>query len=426
MNEQKRRIFISDIHMGIGEGLVRPHPYNWLRKDRADMLTHFLNSLKDDNTVDELVVVGDLFDEWVMPFAVKSPAEGDVDWFAKIVELRENSNILNALSELTKRAKVRYVHGNHDMQMTRKILACYAQGVKWVPGNPGLGTYIDDGIHAEHGSLYCLFNAPYLLSTHKQNQIPIGYFMARSNAQFISKGGSLNWEEYLKIFFDIAMELLKGKKLAQALVIALAEGMNINPDDTVNLYGVDSFDSKTTTIRKMAHLLGNIYDEWDNEWKKVGIQNVSALSAIYGDTGHLYHAAKLNFSSSINLVIYGHTHKWELKGVASKDLESFTQEMGDVFNSKLKWHEAQIKINEVADKYDPGDELFEGHVYANSGTWINGTGDGKNPPPATYVEVIDNEGARTINVREYGVVNPLKSRKIYVGKGMDGLSDYPV
>ncbi|MGD9161153.1 MAG: hypothetical protein PVG39_22235 [Desulfobacteraceae bacterium] len=53
MNEQKRRIFISDIHMGIGEGLVGPHPYSWLRKDRADMLTHFLEVLKDNDTFDK-------------------------------------------------------------------------------------------------------------------------------------------------------------------------------------------------------------------------------------------------------------------------------------------------------------------------------------------------------------------------------------
>ncbi len=415
MSGTKRRVFISDIHMGIGEGLAGPHPYDWLRQDRAGLLADFLNSLDGSNAVDELVVVGDLFDEWVMPFSVSSPADDDRGWFAKVAKVPENAAILTALSELARRATVSYVHGNHDMQMTQEVLATFAPGVRWIPGTPGMGVYTADGIHAEHGSLYCLFNAPYLLSAQQNQQIPLGYLVGRSDAQFVSQGGVLRWEDYLELFGDIVLALAKGEKLAQAFVDGLTKVMKIQPDAQVNLYGVDGFGATTTTVGKMAEQLGDIYDQWDGEWKERGIPNVSALWAAIGDAGHLYYAAKLNFTASNNLVIYGHTHKWELHGVASVDLPDLSQAMDNLLSSDSCGREAFDKIQEIAERYDPGEETYDGHVYANCGTWIDGTGDGSKPPPATYVDVTDSEGVRTVTVNQVGpggVVTPLKSRTI--------------
>ncbi|NOX79810.1 MAG: hypothetical protein GXP57_01730, partial [Deltaproteobacteria bacterium] len=63
----------------------------------------------------------------------------------------------------------------------------------------------------------------------------------------------------------------------------------------------------------------------------------------------------------------------------------------------------------------PGEEVYDGHAYVNCGTWIDGTGDGSKPPPATYVEVLDSNGVRTGTVNQYeasGAITPLKSRRI--------------
>lgn len=415
MSDAKRRIFISDIHMGIGEGLAGPHLYGWLRQDRAGMLVDFLNSLAGNNRVDELVVVGDLFDEWVMPFTVSAPAGNDPGWFETVVLVRENQAILQALSELSGRAMVSYVHGNHDMLMTREVLERWAPGVQWIAGNPGMGIYEADGIHAEHGSLYCLFNAPYLLAVAPDMQIPLGYLVARADAQFVSRGGILNWEDYLKLFLDILSDLLNGEKLAQAFADGLARVMKIDRDALVHLYGVDSFGDKTTTVEKMAVQLGDIYDQWDNEWKKQGIANVSASWAALGDAGFLYNAAKLHFTPATNLVVLGHTHKWELDGVVSADLPGLHQEMADLLSIVTGGMEVVEKIQEITDRYDPGEEVYDGHAYVNCGTWIDGTGDGSKSPPATYVEVLDSNGVRTVTVNQYeagGTINPLKSRRI--------------
>ncbi len=393
-----RRIFISDIHMGIREGQSGPHPYGWLREDRQKLLAEFLNSLTGSNAVDELIIVGDLFDEWVMPFQVSSPAGDDESWFAKVAADPLNAAILKALSDLAGRSSVSYVHGNHDMQLSQSVLAGLAPGVKWVSGDPGMGVYAEDGIHAEHGSLYCLFNAPYLLSGKQLQQVPLGYLMARSNAQFVSEGGTMRWEEYLQLFLDVFLDLFKGDKLAEAFIEAMVKAMKINPDTPVYLYGVDGFTSQATTIKAMATQLGDIYDQWDDEWKNQGIDNVPRDWAVLGDAGCLYHAAELHFTSQNKLVIYGHTHKWELDGVLSSDLSSVDKEMADLLDSKITGQETLNKMRDIADKYDPGEGIYDGHVYVNCGTWIDGTGDSDSLLPATYVEVCDHGGERRVTV----------------------------
>ncbi len=409
MANRKRRIFISDIHMGIAEGQSGPHPYGWLHNDRALLLQEFLDSLQGANAVDELVVVGDLFDEWVMPFSVVTPADGDAGWFDKVAATQANTDILTALSELTERTTVTYVHGNHDMQLTREILHRLAPGVRWVGDNPGMGVYSQDGIHAEHGSLYCLFNAPYLLWGNTDQQIPLGFFVARADAQYTSDGHTLHWGDYLKLFFDIAQEILEKKELAQAFIDGLVRVMKIDPDVPVYLYGIDGFVQQSTTINAMAKRLGDVYAQWDNEWKTQGIPNVSRCIALLGDTGHLYPAASHNFTPSTNLVIYGHTHKWELAGVTTADLPDFTREINEVDLENMDLH----TIEALSNRYDPGADTFEGHIYANCGTWINGSD--KNPLPATYVEVLDEDGTRQVTVYQYekgAISRPLQTRSI--------------
>lgn len=145
------------------------------------------------------------------------------------------------------------------------------------------------------------------------------------------------------------------------------------------------------------------------------IPNVSRVLALIGDTGHLYPAARHHFNPSTNLVIYGHTHKWELTGMAARDLDAFKNEIERFFRPHLKHQDLIEKIKNVTDAFDPGEEPFEGHVYANCGTWISGTGGTGKTPPATYVEVIDDDRIRTVHVREYGMEKPLKTRRIYLG-----------
>ena len=63
-NEQKT-IVISDIHMSNGED------HSWFKAPNADKLANMLNAMAEKkdtfDNVEELVVLGDLFDLWLYP-----------------------------------------------------------------------------------------------------------------------------------------------------------------------------------------------------------------------------------------------------------------------------------------------------------------------------------------------------------------------
>jgi UDP-2,3-diacylglucosamine pyrophosphatase LpxH len=65
-----RRIFISDIHMGDERSMkpVAPHSYSygWLQKN-ITKLPNFLYDQLHAQDVGQVVILGDLFDQWVIP-----------------------------------------------------------------------------------------------------------------------------------------------------------------------------------------------------------------------------------------------------------------------------------------------------------------------------------------------------------------------
>jgi UDP-2,3-diacylglucosamine pyrophosphatase LpxH len=70
MSETTIRVFLSDIHMGDEQSQEGKHPYGWLRADRADLLARLLSGARRNSGVIEVVLVGDLFDEWAVPYTV--------------------------------------------------------------------------------------------------------------------------------------------------------------------------------------------------------------------------------------------------------------------------------------------------------------------------------------------------------------------
>jgi len=63
-----RRIFVSDIHMGDDRCRNQPsdlHPYGWLSENRQKLFAKFVKTVCSD--VDEVIILGDLFDEWICP-----------------------------------------------------------------------------------------------------------------------------------------------------------------------------------------------------------------------------------------------------------------------------------------------------------------------------------------------------------------------
>ena len=100
----KRRIYISDIHMNAGKGFQAAkgeHPYEWLGPDEAKRFTAFLNYINDPDTVQEVIIIGDLLDDWVYPVDMVPPS------LESIVKAPINKEIVQALKKLAKNRRSR-------------------------------------------------------------------------------------------------------------------------------------------------------------------------------------------------------------------------------------------------------------------------------------------------------------------------------
>ncbi len=112
-----KKIFISDIHLGDTRSFANTHPYGWFRNNILH-LADFLTEMRNDPEVAEVVILGDLFDEWVIP------ADADpLTSCAAICDNPANLPVIGALQQLANNKKLTYVPGNHDMAWSSTDLA---------------------------------------------------------------------------------------------------------------------------------------------------------------------------------------------------------------------------------------------------------------------------------------------------------------
>ena len=97
---EKKRIYISDIHMNAGKGFPAAkgkHPYEWLSPEEAKQFATFLNTLNDPTEIKEVIIIGDLMDDWVYPHDMVPPS------LETIIRSPVNKEITRALKKLAKK-----------------------------------------------------------------------------------------------------------------------------------------------------------------------------------------------------------------------------------------------------------------------------------------------------------------------------------
>src|ERR1039458_2855943 len=148
MPDQQRTVVMSDIHIGNGAA------YSWFLPPYPDEVSAMFNQVANDSNVEELVLLGDLFDLWLYPLDV-------VPWtVAQIVE--KYPSITQALRQCVhNKPHVYYMTGNHDMGVGIADLEPFSAG-----GN-GIHLVTPDWYnakyqnqrHLEHGHGVDMFNA---------------------------------------------------------------------------------------------------------------------------------------------------------------------------------------------------------------------------------------------------------------------------
>ena len=346
--ERTNIVCISDVHMGEQRAVDRG--YCWFIEN-ADALQDFVQTIKENKTVREFVILGDLFDEWLIPFDTQ-PFEGTVsdssEYFEDVRKALTNATIFDTLAEISSGNEIDliYIRGNHDMLTDQATLERLLPGVAFKGQIDGLGSYSPvDGVMMEHGHRYDFFNSPQPL-VNPGHILPPGYFVSRlwaaGMAAEADQGGALPAEvtdqgpfgdrEYtFPLAWDVALIYSEGQ--FPALIPPW-------PNDPVILMtGIDGYPNPFSFHgAKEMYINGDIETRWPDTQNGNGVQATMpvAISILNGHSD-LFVQAQVEYLENegrgIRIVVFGHTH----------------EPMLDVF---------------------PAGKNHTG-IYANTGSWVN-------------------------------------------------------
>ena len=384
-SERNKLIFISDLHMNVDGN------YSWLVKHALD-LSRFLNSVNARSDVAELIILGDLLDDWV------SPAEYTPQTFSDILASNYNNGVVPALQEICNNhdINVTYVVGNHDMlsfePQNKDIIAKTFPGMTIISDSPGLGAYTKDKvIWAEHGHRYTLFNAPDTWS-RTGGHLPMGYFISRLAAsKSLTEGQVYTTPDVLDQFVKSPAEINNylqqggyagsaGNIIDDAFIIAVFNAIafwsEYWPWNKFTMNNLDIF-TGNPSVEGIAFTYDNIFGGWPTRQ-----DIVDRYEAVLNDLGHLNSAANLLFEMPDRI----------------KDLYHFTPRIvlfGHTHQPVFQYHSGQVET-----------------IYANTGTWIDNK-------PMTWVEVEINDGDDsqryyTVSLWFYGDSSPKQSGTVSV------------
>ncbi len=353
-----KRVFVSDVHMSAGWSLNgQTGRYDWLDAGEANSFAQFLTSLNNDASVQEIVLLGDMMDDWVYPIDVQ-PAD-----YSRIVAAPHISPVVNNLKTLSRNKKVIYVPGNHDMTIMDDRVKTFRE-------NTFSGVIFQDryetadGILAEHGHQYTMYNA-----VDRENQLPLGHYISRLAA---------------------TVEARKKKRCRQSTVVAtlFPPGRQAHSSQTAlgdpfvnlplsylagELGGVDDA-SRIVTIEGIGITLGEVrymYRHLSEDWaEKHGAMDV--FGSVWREAvGFWGLVQQLAVDKNKKVIILGHTHSRENCYLGTAD--AITGEIKDPCA-----------------------------IYANCGSWCNH--DDPNPRPYTYVvtEYDEDKDGHTVSLMYWG------------------------
>jgi len=180
-------VVVSDIHLGIDDSFSEIF-------ENRELFVEFLKRLQQTGDVRELVLSGDILDDWYLPLTY--PAYDDPAEFYRKV-LKNNQTVVDAFNNLMASGiKLVYIPGNHDMLLASGVLDEALPGIVQARDSKGLGMYVTGDqmdIVIEHGHRYDVFSAPDHVSNKEltgsgDTILPPGYFYARIAASWVKQG----------------------------------------------------------------------------------------------------------------------------------------------------------------------------------------------------------------------------------------------
>ena len=378
-------VVISDIHCGANLA------YAEMNYDRAP-LARFLEKVRTSKNVKELVMAGDIVDEWFVPAPVDTYYGHDQSTFVDSVAA-SNKVIFDKINEIIKEGiiKVTYVPGNHDLAVTAANINRIMPGVNQARDNGllGLGTYHPDNypqIAIEHGHRYDIVCAPDPIAnqdTAPGTILPAGYFSTRIATLHVVQGCTQNIDsfpvvtqntsggddqylmfKYWQAAIGVLQKLPINNHFNEKIIVTHVNGFTRN-------YSLDDILPYQTTPG--GTILAKLYNDMPAHWAERCVRNNVpvpiaadfALKMLTTVDTMAYLQYFNNPASNVRIVVFGHTHFATL----------------------------QTYLNHSGQK----------SIYANSGTWI----DQIIPPATTHMNfiVITPQGADATSQTSVAVYN---------------------
>lgn len=302
-SDRRKRIYISDVHMGAGRYLkpnYKRHAYDWLGPKEAKNFADFLKHLSTSEDVEEIILLGDMMDNWVCPIDEVPPT------FGEIIKAPHNKDIVKYLKVLAAHKEIGlvYMPGNHDMSITKDFIEENFPGIIFGGSAANKSVYRTSRLLAEHGSAYAMFNAPDPINDPGK-RLPLGYFITRVVATKAANTGST--DRHYWTYVDDFLELVGPQKLPESVFEALLEEADLPQDVEITMYPVGG-NPCSVKAGDVKEKYANLYDQWQAHHGP-GM----AFKAVMADIGYLGDLADtLSKKSDTNIIIFGHSHDHEL------------------------------------------------------------------------------------------------------------------
>ena len=333
-------VCISDIHMGDERSAALG--YCWFSKN-AVALDSLLNVVLTCPQVKQLVILGDLFDEWVVPYRLSPFGQAGInnsrDYFMAIANSPTNTGIINKLKAIASSGTIQlvYIPGNHDMLLTPEVLQEIIPGTVWQGDSEGLGHYSPlNEIIMEHGHRYDFFNCPQPLA-NPGHILPPGYFISRLDAEGLMEQGFLKLKESKA--GSGQLEFLAAWTAAYTY-LQIHYALTIAPDSAnIPMGGIDNYSTPFSFNGVRDMFATNIENVWASTESRNGVPvTMPVVMAILDGSIDLSLTAAYEYMQPpvpnlYKIVVFGHTH-----------------------NPMLKVY--------------PAGKQYTG-IYANTGSWVN-------------------------------------------------------
>jgi UDP-2,3-diacylglucosamine pyrophosphatase LpxH len=294
------KLFISDVHLGAGRYSQEskntdkyPYDWDWLSLAETENFMNFIRFLHTgyDRKIEEIVLLGDIFDNWVFPFDMVPPT------MEELLAAEKNKAVVEELNDLSKKTKVYYVPGNHDMHATAVIIKKYFPNFVYCPIR-----FSSSRLIAEHGHRYAMFNAPARYSKNYMG-LPLGYFISRIEAT--KKAMTDREGRAYHTYVDDFIEMLGEQTLPQSVLEAVIEEAGLDEDIEYKLKRPNG-QVQSLPATEVKEIYKNIYNDWPSSV-------VSKHRAVFAELDMLGPIAdKLCKDGYYQVCIFGHSHKSEI------------------------------------------------------------------------------------------------------------------